>query len=324
MHAGIDRAQRRPRIAHVETEPCHGRLDRDRVRLGEQGRDQRQQPQLQLERTGGIAGEPARDHVVRGTWHHVRHHADHAAAAQREQRYHLVVVAAPEAQPPVREAGQLRALRDVAARLLHTDHTLIVRHLHDCGGQDVYGGAAGHVVDDAGEVARIDYVAEVIDQRPLRRPAVGRRTDENAVRAGCARVCGEQRDVASVTAAAADDHRDPCRGFVHDGLDRRALFVGRHCRGLAGRAVDDQRIGAGVDLEAHQLAQDVRGDAVRMERRDQRDAAAVECRVCHGQSRSRSRISPGRTSPGPSSGFVSRSVVSWKSCSASSPAAATA
>ena len=60
-----------------------------------------------------------------GGGRHVGQHRDHPAPAQREQRHHLVVVAAVERHPLADPPRELRHLREVAARLLHPHHPLV-------------------------------------------------------------------------------------------------------------------------------------------------------------------------------------------------------
>ena len=76
----------------------HGGLDRDGVHDAEQRLAQRQQLQLAARAFAEISGKAGIRHGNDGLRCDVRHHGDHATAAERHDRGRLVVVAAPYRQ----------------------------------------------------------------------------------------------------------------------------------------------------------------------------------------------------------------------------------
>jgi len=79
----------------AQAEVLHGGLDRDGVHDAEQRLAQRQKLQLAARAFAEISGKAGIRHGNDGLRRDVRHHGDHATAAERHDRGRLVVVAAP-------------------------------------------------------------------------------------------------------------------------------------------------------------------------------------------------------------------------------------
>ena len=110
-----------------------------------------------------------------------------------------------------------------------------------------------------------------------RRLVVVRRDDEEAVDAERVRALGQVDRVARVVRARAGDDRGAAADLVHGRSYRgEALVVGERRR-LAGRAGDDEPVGAVLDEVAGERAEGVEVDgAVRPERRDDRGQDLAE------------------------------------------------
>lgn len=96
--AAVRLHQRRQRQAErpaAQAKLLHGGLDRDGVHDAEQRLAQRQKLQLAARTFAEISGKAGIRHGNDGLRRDVRHHGDHAAAAERHDRGRLVVVAAP-------------------------------------------------------------------------------------------------------------------------------------------------------------------------------------------------------------------------------------
>ena len=87
--------------------------------------------------------------VLRG---YVGQHADHALAAQSQQRHDLVIVAGVNVQAVTAGRRDLGHVADVAAGLLDGVDVRVLRKLGQRGGRQVAARAAGHIVQDAGDM----------------------------------------------------------------------------------------------------------------------------------------------------------------------------
>ena len=115
------------------------------------------------------------------------------------------------------------------------------------------------------------------DDRPLRRLVVVRRHNEDAVDAELRRLAREVDGVARVVRACAGDHGRA----VADRLDSRAeeleLLLVAQRRRLAGRAADDEPVGAVLDEKARELTEPLEVDGpVHAERRHHRGDHGAE------------------------------------------------
>jgi hypothetical protein len=117
----------------------------------------------------------------------------------------------------------------------------------------------------------------VFDDPARRRLVVVRRDDEDAVRPGLVSLLGEVDRVRGGVRAGACDHGRPVSDRVERGAHQlHALLLGERGR-LAGRAVDDDTVGAVVDEERAELSIAVVVDgAVRVERRHGRGQNLAE------------------------------------------------
>ena len=91
----LQRRQRQAERPAAQAKLLHGGLDRDGVHDAEQRLAQRQKLQLAARTFAEISGKAGIRHGNDGLRRDVRHHGDHAAAAERHDRGRLVVVAAP-------------------------------------------------------------------------------------------------------------------------------------------------------------------------------------------------------------------------------------
>src|SRR5688572_28836255 len=90
----------------------------------------------------------------------VREYADDALPSEREDRYDLIIIPAPQINTLPNETRELRNLHDVPARFLYADHALIRGYLRNCRGQDIDGAASWHVVNHEREITGREYCAE--------------------------------------------------------------------------------------------------------------------------------------------------------------------
>jgi hypothetical protein len=205
----------------------------------------------------------------------VRRHRHDADAAELEERERDRVVAGVEVEP--RLLGDEPRLVEVVVRLLDGDDVLDLGEPRHRGGLHVDHDPRRDVVVDHRPVRRGRDLLHVADDGPLRRLVVVRRDDEDPVDAEPRRLAREVHGMGGVVGAGAGDHRRA----VADRLDGRPeeielLVVGQRRR-LAGRAADDETVGAVVDEERRQLAEPLDVDRpVRAEGRDCRGDDGTE------------------------------------------------
>ena len=97
----------------------------------------------------------------------IGHHADDPLAAQCQQRHNLVIVAGVDVQVIPTGRRNLGHLADVAAGLFHGVDVRVFGKLGQRGGGQVAAGAAGHIVQDAGQVHRVRNGRVVSDKACL-------------------------------------------------------------------------------------------------------------------------------------------------------------
>ena len=186
---------------------------------------------------------------------HVGQHADHALAAQRQQRNDLVIVAGVDVQILPAGGGDLRHLADVAAGFLHCVDVRVLGKLRQTGGGQVAAGAAGDIVQNAGQVHGIRNGGVVGDQTGLAGLVVVGGDQQQGVGAVRLRLTAEPDGVPGIVGAGARNDRNP-PGSLFDGVaDARGMLLIRHGGGLAGGAADDNGIGAVVDLVVNDAPQ---------------------------------------------------------------------
>ena len=108
-------------------------------------------PQLQRAAARGVAVQPGGADIVRILRRHVGKHADDALAAQRHDRQDQPVLAGIDIQLIPAQRGDLADLGQVAAGFLDAVYVGQLAQLGQRCGQDVAAGAAGDVVQDAGQ-----------------------------------------------------------------------------------------------------------------------------------------------------------------------------
>ena len=199
----------------------------------------------------------------------VRGHRHDADAAELEERERVRVVAGVEVEPCLlRDEARLVEIVD---RLLDRHDVFDLREPGDRGRLDVDDDATGDVVGDHRQVRGGRDLLEVAHDRALRRLVVVRRHDENPVDAELCRLARQVDRVARVVrAGAGDDARALAHRFDRRPEEIELLLVGQR-RGLAGRAADDEAVGAVVDEKRRELAEALEVDrAVLLERRHHR------------------------------------------------------
>ena len=221
-----------------------------------------------------IPGAEQGDHLLHLRPDDVRVHADPADPAELDEGEHEVVVPRVEVEPELDDASRLV---EVVVRLLDRGD---VRDLGQHGHRlrlDVDHAAAGDVVGDDREIGGTGNGLEVLDDRSLGRLVVVRRDDERRMRAGLLRLPGELDRVRGRVRARAGDHAGAIADRLEGCADEGNALVLAEGRGLAGRAVDDDAVGAVVHEERAQLLVAVEVDAaVRVERRHGRGQHLAE------------------------------------------------
>ena len=109
---------------------------------------------------------------------------------------------------------------------------------------DLDAGAAGDVVEDHRQVGRVGDHAEVREDAGLRRLVVVRRDDHDAVGAGLLAVLVQLDGVRGLVGPAAGDDLGAAVGDLLGDLDELDLLGVGEGAGLAGRAGDDDAVGA--------------------------------------------------------------------------------
>ena len=134
--------------------------------------------------------------------------------------------------------------------------------------------AGGNVVEDDRNVDRVRNGGEMLHKTALRGLVVVRRDGEQRVDARTLRGPGERdRGRGAVRAAARNDGHTAVDG-AHAALDERHALVVAQRRSFAGRATDDDGVGAALDLTLNETVEGFEIDTVAAKRCDDSDGAA--------------------------------------------------
>lgn len=118
LHCGGGRNERQTAVTGIPAKAVHGPLDRDGVDVGKQCLDKRHRLELHGQALGSLTGEPFDADVMGVLRGYVGQHADHALAAQSQQRHDLVIVAGVNVQAVTAGRRDLGHVADVAAGLM--------------------------------------------------------------------------------------------------------------------------------------------------------------------------------------------------------------
>ena len=175
--------------------------------------------------------------------------------AEHEQRQSGAVITAVNGKILRRAAQQLRAPFHVAGRILDADDVGNLRQPQCRVVLHVGNGPARHVVQDLWQIHRFGDGAEMAVQPFLGRLVVVRYDRKTHARSRLFGVIGQlDRLARGICAGAGYDRHAPSRLF--DGsADQQAMFFEIHGGRLAGRADDDDAVGAFADMEIDQRAQ---------------------------------------------------------------------
>ena len=152
--AAEGRNERQTAVAGIPAKAVHGPLDRDGVDVGQNKCPWIRRHRLELhgQALGSLTSEPFGTDVMGVLRGYVGQHADHALAAQSQQRHDLVIVAGVDVQAVTAGRCDLGHVADVAAGLLDSVDVRVLRKLGQRGGRQVAARAAGHIVQDAGNM----------------------------------------------------------------------------------------------------------------------------------------------------------------------------
>ena len=211
-------------------------------------------------------------------------HRDDPLGTQGHHRHHLVVVARPDVEVVGAEVAGVGQEGEVAAGLLHAvDLGVGGQHLVCIGGEG-YAGAAGHVVEDDGQLGAVGDVFIVLDEAGLAGLVVVGGDMEQGVGSGVLGVLRQVDGGGGVVRARAGNHLYPVVHPLDAELHGGDVFPDGHGGRLAGGAADAHRVHAGFDLSVDQLAEGVVVDgAVVVKGGDQGGAGAGEDWSSHNE-----------------------------------------
>ena len=239
---------------------------------------QRRQLRIQLRGPGAVAGARRRAHLMHQPGRDVAGHRDHAGAAQQQGLPGGGVVAAEEQELAAAARAQFPEPFLVTQRLLDADDGFALGRDPRRGlGQQVAGGAAGHIVKNLRNRGGGGDGAVVLVQALLGRLVVVRGHQQAGVRARLLGGAGQRDGLGGGVGAGAGDHRQPPRGPPHHPADDRVVLGDVERRRFAGGADRHQRVAALLQVEVDQPVEGrVVDRARRVHGRGQRHHAAAE------------------------------------------------
>ena len=204
----------------------------------------------------------------------IRGDGDDALAAERHDGGGGAVIAAPDGEVRRAEVEGVLNKIEVVAGFLDAGNVRMLGECLICLRRAADACAGGNVVEDDRNVDRVRNGGEMLHKTALRGLVVVRRDGEQRVDARTLRGPGERdRGRGAVCAAARNDGHTAVDG-AHAALDERHALVVAQRRSFAGRATDDDGVGAALDLTLNETVEGFEIDIVAAKRCDDSDGAA--------------------------------------------------
>ena len=209
--------------------------------------------------------------------HDVGDDGDVADTAGEQALHRRRVVAGDDGEPVLAALDEVTDALDGAERLLDADDAGQAGQARAGLGRHVERRAAGHVVEDLGDVDGAGDRLEVAEEPLLRRLVVVGRDEQAGVGAGRPRVARQLDRLGRGVRPGAGDDRYPPAHVAHDLADDDGVLGHRQRRRLPGGADRDDRVGALLDVELDEGGERLVVDGAVVEHRgDQRHHAALE------------------------------------------------
>ena len=204
----------------------------------------------------------------------IRGDGDDALAAKSHDGGGGAVVTAPNGEARRAEVEGVLNEVEVVARLLDTGNVRMLgkrliglrRAADAC--------ARGDIVEDDRNVDRVRNGGEMLHKTALRGLVVVRRDGEQRVDARALRGFGERNGGRGAVCAAARDDRHAAVDGAHAALNERHALIVAQRRSFAGRAADDDGVGAALNLALDETVEGFEIDTVAAKRCDDSDGAA--------------------------------------------------
>ena len=230
-----------------------------------------------------IAREPRVAHVVHFLRLHIRPNRNNAAAAQRHHGQNDIVVAREHAEVIGQVARDFRRIANIARSLFDAESVGMLRQARDILLGNRAPRTTRHVVQDTGNINRIEHRGEMTVDALFVRLVVVRRDKQQTIGAHLLEAQALfEHGLRTVRAAARDNRHASCHA-IDDELAHLVVFLMRHGRRFARGAQREQGVGSVFQMEVDQAAKRLKiNAAVFSEWRDERhNGAAQTFHVCH-------------------------------------------
>ncbi len=259
----------------------HGQrvLGRCRIGLDEQGRMQRHQLVLQLQRRLVIAPQARALELGAQPRRHVRGHRDAAVPAMRHEAERGRILAGELIEAFPHGVALLRDAHHIGGGILHAGDVLeLEQPLHGLD-RHVDHRARRNVVDDDGDSDGVVDRLEVLVEPFLGRLVVVRGDDQHGGGTGLFGMLRQFDRLAGRVRPGARNHRHAAFGLLDAPLHHLPVLLVRERRALAGGAHRNQPIGALGDLPIDQVAERLLVQRAVAEGSDERGERALEARL---------------------------------------------
>lgn len=220
------RAERQTIFQLAFIHDMQGCLDRDRIDLAEDRVDQRFQCDLRFGCLTDVAVEIIVDHAAVGCRDEIGNGRDAAAAAQREDRHRLVIVAGINAEILTDVRGKPTDLRNIAGCLLETDDIRMLLERSDCACIHVDTCAGGYGIHDDRCRDCVSDFLEMGNQTRLGTFIIVRGDDEQPIDAERFDLLRQRQGALCTVAAGACDDRNSACSQIDGELRELHLFFG--------------------------------------------------------------------------------------------------
>ena len=211
---------------------------------------------------------------VHFAWDDICGDGDDALAAKSHDGGGGAVVAAPDGEARRAEVEGVLNEVEVVAGFLDADNVRVLGKrligLHRAADAC----ARGDIVEDDGNIDRVSDGGKMLHKAALRGFVVVRRDGEQRVDARALRGFGERNGGRGAVRAAARNDGHAAVDGAHAALNERHALIVAQRRGLAGRAADDDGVGAALDLALDETVEGFEIDTVAAKRCDDSDGAA--------------------------------------------------
>ena len=204
----------------------------------------------------------------------IRGDGDDALAAKSHDGGGGAVVAAPDGEARRAEVEGILNKIEVVAGFLDADNVRMLGECLICLHRAADACARGDIVEDDGNIDRVSDGGKMLHKAALRGFVVVRRDGEQRVDARALRGFGERNGGRGAVRAAARDDRHAAVDGAHAALDERHALIVAQRRSFAGRATDDDGVGAALDLTLNETVEGFEIDTVAAKRCDDSDGAA--------------------------------------------------